>query len=39
VAEPLRRPLVWRSIDAGVALLMGMLGLQLLLNPLSGSST
>lgn len=39
VAEPLRRPWVWRSIDAGVALLMGMLGLQLLLNPLSGSST
>ncbi len=39
VAEPLRRPWVWRGIDAAVALLMGALGLQLLLNPLPGSSS
>lgn len=36
LAPALRRPLVWRSIDAGVALLMFVLGLQLLLSPLQG---
>lgn len=35
-SDVLRRPWVWRGIDAGVALLMGVLGLQLLLKPLSG---
>ncbi len=39
MSDLLRRPWVWRGIDAGVALLMGVLGLQLLLNPLSGSSS
>ena len=38
-SDLLRRPWVWRGIDAGVALLMGVLGLQLMLNPLSGSSS
>jgi L-lysine exporter family protein LysE/ArgO len=33
-AGPLRRPLVWRGIDAAVALLMWVLGLQLLFGPL-----
>ena len=33
-AGPLRRPLVWRGIDALIALLMFALGLQLLLGPL-----
>lgn len=37
VAAPLRRPWVWRGIDAAVALLMAVLGLQLLLNPLQSS--
>lgn len=36
VAEPLRRPWVWRGIDAAVALLMAILGLQLLFSPLPG---
>lgn len=39
MSDLLRRPWVWRGIDAGVALLMGVLGLQLMLNPLSGSSS
>ncbi len=34
VAVPLRRPAVWRSIDAVIALVMAWLGLQLLLRPL-----
>ncbi|MCV2421304.1 LysE/ArgO family amino acid transporter [Paucibacter sp. DJ2R-2] len=33
-AGPLRRPLVWRGIDALIALLMFALGLQLLLGPI-----
>ena len=33
-AGPLRRPVVWRGIDASIALLMWVLGLQLLLSPL-----
>lgn len=35
LAEPLRRPLVWRGIDAAVAALMLLLGLQLLFKPLN----
>lgn len=34
VAAPLRRAVVWRSIDAVIALVMAWLGLQLLLRPL-----
>ena len=33
-AGPLCRPVVWRGIDASIALLMWVLGLQLLLSPL-----
>ena len=35
VAAPLRRPAVWRSIDALIALVMAILGLQLILRPLA----
>jgi len=35
VAVPLRRPAVWRSIDALIALVMAILGLQLILRPLA----
>lgn len=34
VAAPLRRPAVWRSIDALIAIVMAWLGLQLILRPL-----
>ncbi len=34
VAAPLRRAAVWRGIDAVIALVMALLGLQLLLRPL-----
>lgn len=34
VAGPLRRPVVWRSIDAVIAVVMAALGLQLVLRPL-----
>lgn len=35
VAPALRRPAVWRSIDALIALVMALLGLQLILRPLA----
>jgi L-lysine exporter family protein LysE/ArgO len=35
VAGPLRRPAVWRSIDALIAIVMAVLGLQLILRPLA----
>jgi len=35
LAGPLRRPVVWRGIDAAVAVLMLLLGLQLLFKPLN----
>jgi L-lysine exporter family protein LysE/ArgO len=35
VAPTLRRPAVWRSIDALIALVMALLGLQLILRPLA----
>ena len=35
-AGPLRRPGVWRAIDAAIAVLMLLLGLQLLTGPIAG---
>ncbi|MFG6447903.1 LysE/ArgO family amino acid transporter [Roseateles sp. BYS180W] len=37
LAGPLQRPALWRGLDAGIALIMAVLGLQLLLQPLAQS--
>jgi L-lysine exporter family protein LysE/ArgO len=37
VSAPLQKPVVWRVIDAAIALLMAVLGLQLLMRPLVGA--